>query len=1008
MADKEPVEARQQAPNEQQSEVTNVPEGIDLSLYDIDVSEPFGFGTGFDDPKHPSIIYDKETGYAINNNPIDENFGDARVRDLQILMINELDSKGRTDQPSEILPKFGVDGIWRCETQAAFNRLLDEKGVQNKTVGGNTDSKCPGLEQFLLTEETLEELKGKPSEEKDGPTEKEVKKQKEEVVNVNDQCILISNLEQIVKDSKPPTHSPAFYDGSGELDNRGQIKYKNIHKVTASDSATMLNKLRMRKGILQFLSIRHWQLSQLVPMIKIYKQYPQGRGKPPREVEIKFNSFVDPITDLQDMLNSREQRGVGVGIEYLSYSLFGSNPDTAKRQVSGKLAIYAQNFNELFKTRRGFDQDGIEFEGGYRIIDLVLQSLGQAGRIGDPMNYTLKIVVGWGATGGGGILEPVLVNALKDTQLTMNLSVADYDIEILDDQGGGGGVRVVLDLHPRLEAVSLTNDSDVLADEETRNARRNRKKVFENLIRGEKVSDPSKANGGQSNCLTPKEIKTLKSIYDADIARDIENSQGSLLRQLLISGLVYSAAVTQKTDDEIEQEMLEIAEGDTELLEDQDRLRNELAKRPKVEVISDYCQDQRYQPENSVNKDPETRIIQYFFLGDLLAVALNNVLDSKDNEVYFGNVRFITGPLTIRDPDGVSDITINISDIPISVDLFSDFMASRVPRRIESGTTYPLYLFTREVIKKLVFEAMGPECFLGTNRQNVVLETDIITADSAAGGEDPIELKYNLGDIKGQRKKDKKSKSRSQNQETNSTKSSSVLDLDQFRIDFDNPENSTFVFDSFNQKSLRDKFTYLVIYAKTNKPISLQRPQPPLTRFRRDFENGIFHLTSGLDRGLLKSVSFSKNGNASKLLKSARIQENRDLPDLQLANNFQITADMYGNNIFFPGTYVYLNNRGLGADLLGEPDVRGTPANILGIGGYHLIGRVDNMINISGFSTKLTATFSSSGTEKAESFVSNVTPPELVNVECNDKSFGQAEKELKAALINNSSGGGSE
>ena len=67
MSDRESVDPRQQVPNEQQSGVSQVPQGLDLSLYDIDVSEPFGFGTGRDDPQHPSIIYDKETGFAINN-----------------------------------------------------------------------------------------------------------------------------------------------------------------------------------------------------------------------------------------------------------------------------------------------------------------------------------------------------------------------------------------------------------------------------------------------------------------------------------------------------------------------------------------------------------------------------------------------------------------------------------------------------------------------------------------------------------------------------------------------------------------------------------------------------------------------------------------------------------------------------------------------------------------------------------------------------------------------------
>jgi len=1013
MSDRESVDPRQQVPNEQQSEVTQVPQGLDLSLYDIDVSEPFGFGTGRDDPQHPSIIYDKETGFAINNNPVDGEFGDPRVRDLQILMINELDSQGRTNQPSDVLPDFGVDGIWRCETQAAFNRLLDEKGVQNRTVGNSESYDCPGLEQFVLDEKTLEQLKGEKSEEesstsKDGGATDKDAEAANEVVDLNDQCIVISNLRQILEKSSAPKGDkyPSFFMGSADESlSRDQIRYNRIHKITTTEPATMMNRLRMTRGALEFLGIRHWQLSQLVPTIRIYKQYPQGKNKPPREVEIKFNSFVDPITDLQDMLNSREQRGVGVGIEYLQYSLIGPNPDVAKKQVIGKLAIYAQNFNELFKTRRGFDQDGVEFEGGYRIIDLLLQSLGTAGRINDPNNYSLKIVVGWGASGGGGILEPALVSAIKEMQLTTIVSVGDYDIDIQDDQGGS--VRVVLDFYPRLEAVTLARGSDVLADEATRKKRKQRKNIFDKLVRSEKLVDPEKPDGGSERCLSAEQIKELKASYDKDVRRDIQNSQSTLLRKLQESNLIYSLILRTPTDEEVKEQINAIATQTASSLTgelagslDLARLMLEFKKNQVVEVLNDAFNDERLKNDRDLLLNPETRMVQYFFLGDLLAVALDNVFEGEDKDIYLGNVKYIMGPVTFQDNNG-QDITINIADIPISVDLFVDFMAKKMPTGIESGTAYPLYLFTRGVIKDLAFEAFGPECNFGLDRKSVVLETEIMGVDSGSGGTDQLDSKYNVKEPVGGRKKDRKSKDSSQNVEMNSKNGSGLLDIDQFKIDFDNPDNSTFIFDTRNQKSLRDRYTYLVIYAKTGD-IDVGPPSEGETRFRRDAAQGVYHVTSGLDRGLLKSVSFNKASNVSKYLRSARIQENRELPDLQLANLFEINAEMYGNALFWPGTYMYLNTRGLGSDLLGDPADNQTPspANILGIGGYHQIKRVDNTINASGFSTKVSAMFVKSGDGRPKNLVKSPTPPELVNKSCEDNFFAKAKEQLNDALLN--------
>jgi hypothetical protein len=616
-------------------------------------------------------------------------------------------------------------------------------------------------------------------------------------------------------------------------------------------------------------------------------------------------------------------------------------------------------------------------------------------KLPDPNNFTLKIIVGWGATGGGGILEPELVSALKDTQITMIVTVGDYDLNIMDEQGGA--VRLLLDFYPRIEAVSLTTDSDVMANKAIREKRKARKKMFNDLINKQKEVDPEAAEEESTSCLDEGQIKILKTMYDADVAKDMAESSQSLIKGLLEANLVYVARINA---------------GETKV--DSASLTN---KENPLEIMTSGCSEEYLKDEKDSALKPDTREIMYFFLGDLISLALNNVLNEtekpEEKEVYYGNIRYVLGPITIPDPNGGPGVAMNIGDIPISVDLFADFINKKLPRHIEAGTSWPLYLFTRQVIKELVFEAMGPNCFEGTSRLSVNLETAILSADPAAGGVDPIEAKLSET-VATEEKEDKKLAKKEEKAQKKAEKKgedwqssrgpvdTTALDIDQFTIDLDDPSKSTFVFDSFNQSSLRDKYTYFIIYATTNKSISLAPPEGDVTRFERDHKRGIYHITSGLDRGLVKSVNFSRAGMPA-VLRSARIMENRNMPDLQLANNFQISVEMYGNNLFYPGSYLYLNPRGLGADLLGEPGDRETPsiANILGIGGYHSIGKVSNKINMNGFSTTIEATFFNNGSATNQMNVSPSSPAGLAEAKCPDDAFKEAQASLEGTLINN-------
>jgi len=790
---------------------------------------------------------------------------------------------------------------------------------------------------------------------------------------MDDQCFLMQNLTSIISESTPGQAS--FYADTGtRYESRKDIRYKNIHKVVTKDPALLMNKLRMTRGADELLNIKPWEFSQLTPTIRLYKEYYEDPQAVAKEVEFKFNSFVDPVNDLQSMLDSTLQRGVGVGIESFSYRFRGVQPATAKKDIEATVVIYAQNFNELFKKRFSIDKDSGK-PVDYKIIDLVFlepkfryleEDDKRKQRVFNPNFYEIKAIVGWAATGGGGIISGDLSNALKDTQLSLYLTLTNHQFDFQED----GAVRLTLTLTSRVESIMLDNRSDILSDPKTRRIRKERKEKVNEVLK--KVSKAKKA--GEDAC-EDKDIKNLKDAYRANVERERENSYLSLLRGLVTQNLIYTVVLdAQKIEEEA---------GVTEQVVDPPlttgaRTPAQVAVGgpgrviPSITIVKPVCSEERevteqvevsvpnFQDYNNLLV-PGSRYINYFFLGDLFALAIQHVLDHKEGAVpllNYGKIKFVLGPAVFDAPmldlDGRkirsnSELGINLADIPISVELFNAFMRDRVVSK--KRNSYPLMNFIRDAIKYLIFEALAPNC-TGEDKITLMLDTSQISVDSL-DGTDPMLSKMEGEGFLDLDKFGTGIKVPVLNKDGDQKKTSKGLNI--------TDEVNNYVFDSFNRKSLAESYNYFVIYVFDKGSNSLHFPDGSEfdTRYSRDFNKGIYHLATGTDRGLVKSMNFS--ATTQKYYREARYESRDFSPELQLSNVYDVNVSMLGNNLFFPGQRVYINPRGLGSDLLGDPGTFGDPANTIGLGGYHIIKFINSTINKGGFTTNLDCLFETSG-----------------------------------------------
>ena len=135
-----------------------------------------------------------------------------------------------------------------------------------------------------------------------------------------------------------------------------------------------------------------------------------------------------------------------------------------------------------------------------------------------------------------------------------------------------------------------------------------------------------------------------------------------------------------------------------------------------------------------------------------------------------------------------------------------------------------------------------------------------------------------------------------------------------------------------------------------------------------DIKEGVYHLAYGLDRGLVRSIKFNKTNQ--EFLPEARFASEGGLLLNQLSNAYDVTVEMVGSNLFRIGQLVYIDAEVLGAgpswaDTGEDAGRKRSWANIMGLGGYHLITEVGNSITSDGtFVTTIKARWQTGGSRE--------------------------------------------
>ena len=738
---------------------------------------------------------------------------------------------------------------------------------------------------------------------------------------------------------------------------------------------TIVNRLMHDPALQEMDALRPSELAGLVPKIRLFKVFPDtetttsstetnNNQKTYVEQEVPFDNYVQP-SEISSMLTNAFDRGRGVGLKSFDWRLEGRDPFTSRRDIFAELKLFFQSFDEVLRVRNLETSNLTTGPKNFRYIDLVNIGVVRQTREGawNPDYYKLRVEVGWQDPGSNNSFLGSLQerqrkrDAIVNSKMVMYLTAIDHTIDINDQ----GNVTMNIEYVAWQEASYLDQDSDVLATEELKDLRLQRRAQIDRARR----------------LCNEDEVQRIVEQFKRSLREERLNSYQKLLSKLAAEQNIYYVPVpvanldayinfgetgvnVRGINDIFNNSPNNLGLDDIDFSNVVPQGSNELARILNVSTTN-LDDDGLLKAIQEITYDPSARDqnVQYFYFGDLIKVAIEQASVStppsagqnpsagmvgklqKDLRILLGPISFKrTLKPTQQNLPAQTDFiyNINLADIPISVNFFGEWFLKQVVS--EQRNTYPILVFIRDLANKMLSGILRNQSHgLGNvARQNLQLRSNFFSAAAATTGGDIIQDNFNIIPQGGMR-------AFKQGRGGDFTR----LDVDGLSI--------------ANRPLLRAPNTderayhYMLIYAINTGATERLRGD-----YAADNERGIYHFGIGRDRGIFKSVSFSKTD--LPYLREGRFEANDAEAAATgltiLANVYEIEVKMFGNTMFAPGMKIFLNPSGI-APMLGSPARPYSPANLLGIGGYHVVTGVRSYIEGGKFETSMKAIFEASG-----------------------------------------------
>lgn len=740
--------------------------------------------------------------------------------------------------------------------------------------------------------------------------------------NFFSQCYLLRNIEKIIKEKK--LSDPC---------------YKNFLCINGDPSVFLGRTFRNSKKELLLNEILPYELSSLVPKIRLFKvKYDPNNPKTYKQFEYYFDNHMSE-NDVNDIILNKELRGTGVGLKNCSWEFIGSNPAESKRLIKVKMQILFSSVQDLLKK----GENEVEFIEFIKPPDRALNSQEL-----DQKFQSVKLEIGWSEPPENHEVfknKPELRKAVIDSKISMFLTLVNHKIKVEQTgkitmdidfwgrlesrfEGGGDTNFDILQISQNFENDKITKN--LYVDEIQRI--KNQVKLYDCISKNSKLDVLQKRNLEKE---LRKELKNLQDVNQGKLEFSI--SQKKLKYEYFLKTLLETNKIYYKSFSEKFIENLKIQQS-SNLFVDLNSSNVETCDTKKIESVSTkYLQNFKnninftYSKNKTFNvgklldsrlpRSEKCVILHYFFLGDLLDVVLDKFYKTTDRtekftKEYFS--RFLVG--SIANPFDHTKEKICIADIPISLQVFTIWFHKKVIK--PSRERYPFNEFIRDLIVELVQPLFNNSCIQNViSSQKKTYNTQIkprittfqLLGKGPSGRIDPItniDAPY------------------SEHIQTRRCESINNIIPETIKTVKITGNNDKFL--DRGKSATSPPFDYYFIYA--TEELSDYRDGD----YRKDVEDGIYHFYVGVDRGLVKTIEFEQN---SITYYKEAVMQGTGLEWLKRMYNAKVK--MYGECGFVPGMKIFINPETIG---IGKPGKENSISSKLGLGGYYIIVKVSGQI----------------------------------------------------------------
>ena len=363
--------------------------------------------------------------------------------------------------------------------------------------------------------------------------------------------------------------------------------------------------------------------------------------------------------------------------------------------------------------------------------------------------------------------------------------------------------------------------------------------------------------------------------------------------------------------------------------------------------------------------------IQFFYLGDILEVMLETIkmsADLRDKKVAFvltdfqylnllkiieaASVNTTNNKIEIQNFDFANfkckqktlkpeDLKkfysiLNVANIPIEATAFLDFFTEKVVA--QDRQSYYLNNFLNDIFTNLVKPALGDNAILGIpNNQPALINIDISAVDTINS---PLFIDGNKLGIHNPR-----TSIGNENKEykLGTDDSTEYIWISTIKEYIDNSANNAVFWQNPTKNAKGNVATVKVL--GVNGGVNFLDG-----KYNTNIKYNISNFVVGLDRGIIKSVSFERVDQPH--LREARTATDKSFGVGQLRELYNVNLTLYGNNILKPGNMIYVEPNRF---IFGRPTEIASVSRLLGLGGYHLVVDVSNTIGKEGWETTVKA-----------------------------------------------------